>query len=129
GVMSACFAYGLASGEPIRQITMRHLTPNLWQGLPVLIAVLLGGFTTNFIWCAILNFRNRTGHQYFRSGTGAELPAERREHALEKDRKSTRLNSSHVAISYAVFCLKKKKQKIKTIKLRIETTINLCLTI
>src|SRR5690625_6167450 len=28
-----------------------------------------------------------------------------------KDRKSTRLNSSHVAISYAVFCLKKKKQK------------------
>src|SRR5690625_1296945 len=28
--------------------------------------------------------------------------------ALEKDRKSTRLNSSHVAISYAVFCLKKK---------------------
>src|SRR5207253_5610537 len=28
---------------------------------------------------------------------------------LEVDRKSTRLNSSHVAISYAVFCLKKKK--------------------
>src|SRR5690625_6991449 len=29
--------------------------------------------------------------------------------AVEGDRKSTRLNSSHVAISYAVFCLKKKK--------------------
>src|SRR5439155_4578187 len=29
------------------------------------------------------------------------------------DRKSTRLNSSHVAISYAVFCLKKKKKKEK----------------
>src|SRR5207253_7896270 len=29
----------------------------------------------------------------------------------EIDRKSTRLNSSHVAISYAVFCLKKKKKK------------------
>src|SRR5437868_10354083 len=28
-----------------------------------------------------------------------------------KDRKSTRLNSSHVSISYAVFCLKKKKKK------------------
>src|SRR3989442_15114607 len=28
---------------------------------------------------------------------------------LERDRKSTRLNSSHVRISYAVFCLKKKK--------------------
>src|SRR5438874_9105690 len=33
--------------------------------------------------------------------------------ALEKDRKSTRLNSSHVEISYAVFCLKKKKTKRK----------------
>src|SRR5579872_3227742 len=32
-----------------------------------------------------------------------------------EDRKSTRLNSSHVRISYAVFCLKKKKKKIKII--------------
>src|SRR3712207_8872771 len=32
--------------------------------------------------------------------------------AAEEDRKSTRLNSSHANISYAVFCLKKKKQTI-----------------
>src|SRR5690554_7703273 len=32
------------------------------------------------------------------------------EHAMTLDRKSTRLNSSHVRISYAVFCLKKKKK-------------------
>src|SRR5438067_9991919 len=31
--------------------------------------------------------------------------------AARSDRKSTRLNSSHVSISYAVFCLKKKKKK------------------
>src|SRR5438067_6021279 len=31
-----------------------------------------------------------------------------------RDRKSTRLNSSHVSISYAVFCLKKKKKKTTT---------------
>src|SRR5699024_11937076 len=31
-----------------------------------------------------------------------------------RDRKSTRLNSSHVSISYAVFCLKKKKNSIRT---------------
>src|SRR5439155_24843877 len=31
------------------------------------------------------------------------------DHQRHQDRKSTRLNSSHVAISYAVFCLKKKK--------------------
>src|SRR2546430_12397787 len=33
------------------------------------------------------------------------------EDALEQDRKSTRLNSSHSQISYAVFCLKKKKNR------------------
>src|SRR6266702_5117675 len=33
------------------------------------------------------------------------------------DRKSTRLNTSHVANSYAVFCLKKKKKKIKVLPL------------
>src|SRR5688572_32701433 len=32
-------------------------------------------------------------------------------HKLDRDRKSTRLNSSHSQISYAVFCLKKKKNK------------------
>src|SRR5215208_6674218 len=38
--------------------------------------------------------------------------------ARVRDRKSTRLNSSHVAISYAVFCLKKKKKKQKTTRNR-----------
>src|SRR5438132_13319715 len=34
----------------------------------------------------------------------------------DQDRKSTRLNSSHTVISYAVFCLKKKKKKKETLK-------------
>src|SRR2546426_7359605 len=37
----------------------------------------------------------------------------RRHHAARGDRKSTRLNSSHLVISYAVFCLKKKKKKLQ----------------
>src|SRR5207249_7780233 len=36
--------------------------------------------------------------------------------ATQLDRKSTRLNSSHVSISYAVFCLKKKKRKYTRVK-------------
>src|SRR5690625_7434200 len=44
-------------------------------------------------------------HQPLPLHVGGELPP----HRLWRDRKSTRLNSSHVAISYAVFCLKKKK--------------------
>src|SRR2546427_6678620 len=35
---------------------------------------------------------------------------------LGQDRKSTRLNSSHSQISYAVFCLKKKKKKVKRVE-------------
>src|SRR5437870_6879236 len=41
---------------------------------------------------------------------GVQLPAQPRNRVV-LDRKSTRLNSSHVAISYAVFCLKKKTKK------------------
>src|ERR1700683_3407988 len=82
GVMSACFAYGLAAGDPIKAITLRHGTSPLWQGLPVLVVLLLGGFTTNFIWCVILNIRNRTGSQYF-SPKINEAPARRDEPILE----------------------------------------------
>src|SRR3712207_8016291 len=39
--------------------------------------------------------------------------AARVEHAASEDRKSTRLNSSHANISYAVFCLKKKKHHLQ----------------
>ena len=83
GVMSACFAYGLAAGQPIKEITLRHGTSVLWQGLPVLVVLLLGGFTTNFIWCVILNIRNRTGKQYFGSAAPGASPGRIDERALE----------------------------------------------
>src|SRR5256885_8355381 len=59
----------------------------------------------------------------FRSRVGADGPASRKDLAIrlqrrtehliadaQRDRKSTRLNSSHLVISYAVFCLKKKNK-------------------
>src|SRR5439155_25030724 len=46
---------------------------------------------------------DRRGHRLGRDGVRPPPPGQAR-----RDRKSTRLNSSHVAISYAVFCLKKK---------------------
>src|SRR5256885_4121941 len=46
-------------------------------------------------------------------GTGFSWISARRLHA---DRKSTRLNSSHLVISYAVFCLKKKKKQTRVIE-------------
>src|SRR5689334_25246335 len=51
------------------------------------------------------------GHRA-RPGSGDPVAARGRARACPGDRKSTRLNSSHSSISYAVFCLKKKK-KIK----------------
>ncbi|MDE2260920.1 MAG: L-rhamnose/proton symporter RhaT [Gammaproteobacteria bacterium] len=58
GIMSSCFAYGLDAGDPIRHLTLAHGTDPLAQGLPVLVVVLLGGFTTNAIWCLYLIVRN-----------------------------------------------------------------------
>ena len=65
GVFSACFAFGLASGNPIKALTLQHGTDTIWQGLPVLVVVLAGGFCTNAFWCIALNIRNGTGFQYF----------------------------------------------------------------
>jgi L-rhamnose-H+ transport protein len=39
----------------------------------VLVPVLLGGFTTNCIWCVILNFRNHSGHEYFESAAAVPM--------------------------------------------------------
>jgi L-rhamnose-H+ transport protein len=81
GIMSSCFAYGLAAGKPIAATTKDSLVRTggneIWQNLPVLIVVLLGGFTTNFIWCVILNLRNRSTHEYLnlRPSAVAEVSA------------------------------------------------------
>jgi L-rhamnose-H+ transport protein len=64
GIMSACFSFALTAGNPIGEASKLAGTSTLWTGLPKLCVVLAGGFTTNFLWCALLNLRNRTGYQY-----------------------------------------------------------------
>src|SRR5438477_6580638 len=68
----------------------------------------------------------------FRSGRHRSWPGHqdrsrvlpRAAEAVVRDRKSTRLNSSHMSISYAVFCLKKKKKKKKRKKIKDITNEN-----
>src|SRR5438067_13769681 len=57
----------------------------------------------------ISDSRDRRSHHRRPAAAARDLRA-----LHQRDRKSTRLNSSHVSISYAVFCLKKKKKKISS---------------
>src|SRR5947208_8481277 len=65
------------------------------------------GLTALGVCVALLSVTttNRSAHKYVAPPRGG------RDGSQHKDRKSTRLNSSHQIISYAVFCLKKKKKK------------------
>src|SRR5690554_2544682 len=77
------------------------------QAIGVVIGASLGNTATGWI-VATLGLKVNLGFYtlpFIGIGALAKL--------LSKDRKSTRLNSSHVRISYAVFCLKKKKINIK----------------
>jgi len=64
GIMSSCMALGIAAGKPIAQLAVQRGIPPLWQNSAVLVVVLAGGFTTNFLWCVILNIKNRSAGDY-----------------------------------------------------------------
>ena len=57
-------AFAIAAGKPIAALAVAHGTPALWQNTPVFVIILAGGFTTNFLWCATLNWRNGTTRNY-----------------------------------------------------------------
>jgi L-rhamnose-H+ transport protein len=75
GIMSSCFAFGLAAGEPIKAISAAAGTGPLWTGLPILCLVMFGGLITNAVWCAWLILRNRSAGQWV--GRSAESGAAR----------------------------------------------------
>ena len=60
-MQAACFAVRLV---PVAEITAEHGTGALWVGLPKLCVILLGGFTTNFLWCLYLMLKNKTLYQF-----------------------------------------------------------------
>jgi L-rhamnose-H+ transport protein len=108
GIMSACFSFALTAGNPIGEASKAAGTTVIWSGLPKLVIVLLGGFTTNFVWCSFLNIKNRTGYQYF-SGTLRNSPPGRSqetiietavdapsEEVVERASKSTAAGNHHV---------------------------------
>ena len=67
GIMSACFSFAIVWGAPIKDVSIHAGTPEIWSGLPRYIVIMLGGFTTNLIWCVLLYVKNKTGYQFFSS--------------------------------------------------------------
>src|SRR3712207_8850169 len=90
---STLFPYTtLFRSEAIGRIGLKALA---WFLTASLVSLLLGMILVNL----------------FQPGASLNLPLPDANQATNLDRKSTRLNSSHANISYAVFCLKKKKKK------------------
>src|SRR2546430_15371169 len=88
----------LMNGELYQVVDYQHITPGNWRGM---VQTKLRKLSTG----AIIDHRFRSEDRVER----AVLDEREMEYLYKEDRKSTRLNSSHSQISYAVFCLKKKK--------------------
>jgi len=64
GILSACFAFGLAAGKPIAELSKDMGTTPVFSNNAVLVVILLGGFASNGVWCLILNLKNRSFGDY-----------------------------------------------------------------
>ncbi|RAW00987.1 L-rhamnose/proton symporter RhaT [Pseudochryseolinea flava] len=64
GILSACFNFGIEAGKPLAEEAVRQGYNPLFQNNVTYVVLLWGGLTTNFIWCMILNARNKTFGDY-----------------------------------------------------------------
>ena len=64
GIMSACFNFGIEAGKPMAEEAVARGFNPLYQNNVTYVVLLWGGLATNFIWCMILNTKNRTFHNY-----------------------------------------------------------------
>src|SRR5690606_41148419 len=109
----------LAAQTLLFLVTPRHPGPHLFPYTTL--------FRSRGVWGDEQRYRDTYWAQYaeqgyYFAGDGAKYDADgdiwllgRVDDVMNVDRKSTRLNSSHVKISYAVFCLKKKTDNRKTV--------------
>jgi L-rhamnose-H+ transport protein len=64
GILSACFNFGIEAGKPMAEAAVAAGFNPLYQNNVIYITLLWGGMATNFIWCMILNIRNRSFGDY-----------------------------------------------------------------
>ena len=64
GILSACFNFGIEAGKPMAEAAVATGMNPLYQNNVIYITLLWGGLTTNFVWCLMLNIRNRSFGDY-----------------------------------------------------------------
>ncbi len=64
GILSACFNFGIEAGKPMAEAAVRAGFNPLYQNNVIYITLLWGGLSTNFIWCMLLNWRNKSFGDY-----------------------------------------------------------------
>jgi L-rhamnose-H+ transport protein len=75
GLLSACMSFAFRAGAPVVETAVARGVPTLWAALPLLVVILLGGLTTNLVWCLVLNARRGTFGEYAgRAADGARAP-------------------------------------------------------
>jgi L-rhamnose-H+ transport protein len=69
GILSSCFTFGIEAGKPMAEAAVNAGLNSLYQNNVTYVVLLWGGLTTNFVWCIILNSRNKTFGDYTNSKT------------------------------------------------------------
>jgi L-rhamnose-H+ transport protein len=64
GILSSCFNFGIEAGKPMAETAVSMGLNPLYQNNVTYVVLLWGGLSTNFIWCMILNARNKTFGDY-----------------------------------------------------------------
>ncbi|MEO8470951.1 MAG: L-rhamnose/proton symporter RhaT [Chryseolinea sp.] len=69
GVLSSCFNFGIEAGKPMAETAVSLGLNPLYQNNVTYVVLLWGGLSTNFIWCLILNMRNKSFADYTNRAT------------------------------------------------------------
>ena len=64
GIMSACFNFGIEAGKPLAEAAVQQGFNPLYQNNVTYVVLLWGGLLTNFVWCLMLNIKNKTAVNY-----------------------------------------------------------------
>lgn len=69
GILSACFNYGIVAGKDLAQMALENGANSLFQNNATFIIIMLGGLSTNALYCVILNLKNKSYKEYFNKNT------------------------------------------------------------